>query len=213
LTRNHAKKVLSDSEIEEIAQNHVRATYPENCEILSRQRRAKPDGIYFGANVGTKDISQMLVGDGGFFVNRESGEIWQFGSGQIFHEGLAYWLKFYAEGWRLGLYQLTLQRVMKPRRFANLIMKHRVEYLVREVECNTVWHRWTPYNEETVLRRIESLPCTFVVGPKELRKMIPQLQTAGIATFEYSFAGSHRDYDTHPENNTPDQLGPQYEWA
>lgn len=205
--------MLSDREIEAIAQNHVRTTYPENCEILYREGRTNPDGIYFGANVRTEDWSQKLVGDGGFFVTRESGEIWQFGSGQMVHEGLDYWLQFYAEGWRLGLYRLTLHKVMQAERLARLAVEEHLTYLIREVECNTVWHRWAKYDEDIVLRRIKTLPCTFIVSALELRKMMPKLRSEEIAVFEYSFAGGIKDYDSHPENNTQDQLGPQHEWA
>ena len=40
--------MLSDDENETIAQKHVRKNYPD-CEILHRERRLEPDGIYFVA--------------------------------------------------------------------------------------------------------------------------------------------------------------------
>ncbi len=43
--------MLSDDEIEAITQEHVRKNYPADCEILRRERRLEPDGIYFVANV------------------------------------------------------------------------------------------------------------------------------------------------------------------
>jgi hypothetical protein len=40
----------------------------------------------------------MYIGDGGFFVTRQTGEIWKFGSGQVSpQEGLDYWLKWYSK--------------------------------------------------------------------------------------------------------------------
>ncbi len=92
--------MLTDEEIESIARAHVRKAYRPDCEILHREKRSAPDGVYFVANRRTDDPSEIYLGIGGFFVSRETGEIWQFGSGQIFREGLDYWLKRYAEGWR-----------------------------------------------------------------------------------------------------------------
>jgi hypothetical protein len=60
--------MLSDDEIESIAQEHVRKNYPADCEILYRERRLEPDGIYFVAN--RRDPHDFYVGSGGFFVAR-----------------------------------------------------------------------------------------------------------------------------------------------
>jgi hypothetical protein len=111
-------KMLSDDEIEIIAQERVRKNYPADCEILHRERRLEPDGIYFVASVANQRDLHFYVGPGGFFVARVSGEIWEFGSGQIVHEGLDYRLKWYAEGWRPGKYRLIVRKLKSPRRLA-----------------------------------------------------------------------------------------------
>lgn len=203
--------VLNDEEIEAVARDHVSKTYPADCEILYREKRLKPGGTYFVANRRTDDPLEVYVGCGGFFVNRESGEIWEFGSGQIVHEGLDYWLQWYAEGWRPGMCRLTVRDVNHPHRFAQLLVEHHLSYRMRELEHNIVWSRVVEYDEALVLRRIDELPCTFMVTADQLRALIPVLQTEGGAVFDYSHVGAPRKYDWHPENNTTDQLGPQYE--
>lgn len=99
--------MLTDNEIEHIAETHVLKTYPSDCEILRREKRSQPEGVYFEANHPAHDPLEQYVGSGGFFVSRQTGEIWEFGSGQLFNEGLEYWLQFYAEGWRPGTYRFT----------------------------------------------------------------------------------------------------------
>jgi hypothetical protein len=90
--------MLTDEEIENIAQAHLRKSYPQDCEILSRVKRSEPDGVYFVANRQADSLLNMYIGDGGFFVTRQTGEIWKFGSGQVSpQEGLDYWLKWYSK--------------------------------------------------------------------------------------------------------------------
>ena len=146
-------------------------------------------------------------------MSRQTGEIWEFGSGQLFNEGLEFWLQFYAEGWRPGTYRLTIRNVMKPGRFARLLVDQHVSYLIREIECNTVWERTAVYDEDLILRRTRNLPCSFPVTAVHLRAIIPDLESEGIAIFEYAHVGNPKKYDWRPENNTEDQLGPQYDYA
>src|SRR5262245_21956897 len=137
-------EMLSDDAIETIAIEHVRKNYPADCEILRREKQLEPDGIYFVANRPNENI---YIGSGGFFVARASGEVWEFGSGQIFHEGLDYWLKWYAEGWRPGGYRLIVRKVKFPRRLAQLFVEHDLCYCMREVENGVVWIRQVKADE------------------------------------------------------------------
>jgi hypothetical protein len=203
--------MLTDEEIEVVAQDHLKKAYPADCEILHRQKRQEPDGIYFVATRPTDDFLESYIGDGGFFVARFSGEIWHFGSGQIFHEGLEYWLKWYAEGWRPGGYRLTVRETRDPLQFARLMVEHHVSYRVRELDHGVVWDRVAEYDEDLVLRRLTELPCTFLVAAEDLSAMFPTLKGGEIACFDYAPMETHRKYDWRPENNSPEQLGPQYE--
>ena len=200
--------MLSDDEIEAIAQEHVRKNYPADCEILNRERRLEPDGIYFGAN--RRDPHDFYVGGGGFFVARMSGEIWKFGSGQI--GDLDYWLKWYGEGWRPGKYRLIVRQLKFPRRLAHLLVEQGVSYYMREVESGIVWTREVAADEEAVLHRLKKLPCTLMVSADLLRAILPMVEAKGLANVEYSHIGEPQ-YDWRPENNTPEQLGPQWDWS
>ena len=197
--------MLTDDEIEALAGEHVKRTYPADCEILRTEKRSSPDGVYFVANRNTDGY----IGPGGFFVDRVSGEIWSFSSGQIWHEGLEYWLKWYAEGWRPGWYRLTVRDVTDPHRFAKVLVEHRVTYLVRELEHGVVWKTRVGYDEDTAFRRIETLPCTFVMSADQLRLILTALRK--VAGFDYGYIDIPRKYDWRPENNTPDLLGPQWD--
>jgi hypothetical protein len=201
--------VLTDDAIDAIAQEHVRNTYPPDCEILHREVRSDPDGIYFVANRRGDD---PYVGSGGFFVTRVSGEVWTFGSGQIAGEGLDYWLRWHSEGWRVGEYRLTVLEVKSPDSFARLLHQRRVGYRFREVVHGTVWTREVAAHEEEILDRLAALPCTFLVSADDLRAILPVLRRDGLARVEYRYVGTAPGYDWRPENNTPDQLGPQWDW-
>ena len=201
--------MLSDDEIEVIAQEHVRKNWPPDCEIIHRERRLEPDGIYFVAN---RRDGPFYRGSGGFFVARVSAELWEFGSGQIVHEGLDYWLKWYAEGWRPGYYRLIVRQLKSPRRLAHLLVEQGVSYYMREVENDTFWTHEVTADEEAVLNRLKKLPCTFMVSADFLRAILPLVEAKGLATVEYSYISEPAIYDWRPENNTPEQLGPQWDW-
>jgi len=205
--------MLSDDEIEAIAQEHVRKNFPAGCEILHRERRSEPDGIYFAADVANQRDLHFYIGSGGFFVARVSGEIWEFGSGQIVHEGLDYWLKWYAEGWRLGKYRLIIRKLKSPSQLAHLLVEQRVSYYMREVKNDIVWTHEVTADEEAVLHRLKKLPCTFMVSADLLRAILPLVEAKGLANVEYAYIGEPPKYDWRPENNTPEQLGPQWDWS
>lgn len=202
--------MLTDDEINALAQEHVRTTYPPDCEIIHAEKRSNPDGIYFSANVRTGDPLRGYVGFGGFFVNRASGEIWTFGSGQIRNEGLEYWLNWYGEGWRPGSYRLVVRSVSEPHRFAQLLVEHELTYLVRELADGVVWKTQVAYDKDTVVQRLARLPCTFVMSATQLRALLPTLPKY-IGRFDYTYIDDARKFDWRPENNTPDLLGPQWE--
>ena len=105
--------MLTDEEIYRIAQTYVKNNDPPDCEILSKEKINDPFGIYFTANKRTEDLLQIYVGDGGFFVDGVTGEVFSLGSGHLVKEGLDYWLQYYKEGYRIGLYRLIITKVIK----------------------------------------------------------------------------------------------------
>jgi len=196
--------MLTDAEIDVVAQNHVGQA--SDVEVLYCEKRSNPDGIYFIAN----RLVDRYIGSGGFFVDRVSGEVWNFNSGQLFGKGLDYWLNWYAEGWRPGNYRLIVHDVKDPVRFARLLVKHSTTYLVREMENGVVWRRPVPYDENTVLQRLKTLPCTFGLRAELMSEVLPAVRN-GLASVDYAHAGPMRKYSWRPEDNTAEQLGPQWE--
>jgi hypothetical protein len=200
------KEMLTDDEIDAIAKEHMRNTCAPDSEILHREVRSYPDGIYFIANRRGPD---RYIGSGGFFVTRSSGEVWAFGSGQISNEGLDYWLKWQAQGWRIGTYRLTVLEAPESRMLAQLLHQCGVGYQLRELAQGAVCTRRVAADLEEILDRLATLPCTFLVSADDLRAILPYLRRWDIAQVEYSYIGATPQYDWRPENNTPDMLGRQ----
>lgn len=205
--------MLTDAEIDRIAQAFVADSYPPGCEVLHREPFLIPDGIYFQANRPGDDVHELYLGYGGFFVARSNGEVWSVGSGQIVHEGLQYWLNWYAEGWRPGNYRLVVRSVAKATRLAELIVLSHATYLMREVTSGVVWERHVPYTSALVLDRLHTLPCAFILGADQVRFIVKSLGSPPIADVVYEHVGPFPSRDWHPENNDLEQLGPQYEIA
>jgi hypothetical protein len=192
--------MLTDAELDAIALKHIKERYSKSCEFGTRIPYSKPDGIYYVAR-------ESPVLSGGFFVRRKNGEIRSLGI-EVLHRGVQYWLDFYEEGWRLGLIRLVVQDVSHDVQFAELLVEKQIIYTVLELEYDVVWSRRVPYDMETVLRRIKSLPCSFLIPSVTFREILPALES--VASFDYSYA-DHHGYDWHPEKYTPEQLGPQWD--
>jgi len=203
--------MLSDTEIEALAKQHLKETYPVDCEILSGRRLSNPDGIYFVANRRSENPHDLYIGDGGFFVSRKSGAIWKFGSGHIVRGGLEDWLRFYDEGWRDGLYRLVVRQVRRPVRLAELFVQSHLSYVVLKLKHGVVRSRSIRYDEKTILQRIQQLPCSFSIRGVELRALIPTLESERVAVVEYSYIENPPTHDWRPEKYTADMLGPQWE--
>lgn len=203
--------MLTNREIDDIAQSHIEAKYPQDCEILRREKHAAPDGIYFVANRRTDNPKDTYVGSGGFFILRSTGEIWEFGSGQIVYQGLEYWLQWYAEGWRPGIYRFRILNVTDPDRLADAIVQSGATYLFREIAHGAIWETRISYDIDLVQTRLKQLPCTFLLSVEEVRQILRVLDEFQIADVEYSHIGELPKQDWRPENNRPDQLGAQYE--
>ena len=206
--------MLTDDEIDAIAQEHVRTSCPPEYVILHRKVHSDPDGIYFHANR-RGGLFEQDLGPGGFFVLRSSGELFQFGSGQLAYEGLAYWVKYYsdlsAEGLQPGMYRLTVLEVKSVVEFARLLQKHGVGYEHREVAHGIVWSQQVTASLEEILERLATLPCTFIVWVDVVRTILLLIRKDEIARVEYSYVDHRRRPDWRPENNPPDKLGRQWD--
>jgi len=93
--------VLNDQEIHGLAEAHLRTRYGPHLPDVEPVRRlalvrqfelADPPGVYYTVRVLPKveqptsghPFDDLLLGDGGFFVDRSTGAIRCFGSGEVF---------------------------------------------------------------------------------------------------------------------------------
>jgi hypothetical protein len=182
--------MLTDEEIENIAQAHLRDTYPRNWKIVHREKCSDPDGIYFRAR--DRRTGQGYEGDGGYFVVRQSGAIWKLDSAEVVSGGLGYWLKFYAEGWHKGPYRLTIHHVSDPVRFAELCASSVSDIRVRSDEDGV---KVVKCSKQVVLQLLQKLPCSFDLFVIQLRKLIPELEAEALALFEYAYCGDETQND------------------
>jgi hypothetical protein len=82
--------MLTDQDLERIAQSHVRAMElhsaavgpPIQLQLLKLGDLDEPPGSYYGVQV-VQPSDGFLLGDGGFFVARKDGTLQEFGSGEL----------------------------------------------------------------------------------------------------------------------------------
>lgn len=199
--------MLTDEELDAVAEEFVRTAYPSGWTIRSRETRSDPEGIFFVAS----PDGGSYGGPGGFFVTRASGEVWAFGSSQTRGDRLDYWLKLYADGWRFGTYRVTVTAVEDPAAFAELLRDVRVSYRFREVDQGAVWIKTVVAQLGEILDRLATLPCTFLLPVQELVAILSILEERKMACVDHDYIGVLPSYDWRPENNTPDQLGRQWD--
>ena len=199
--------MLTDRQVETIARGVVTDEYPPGCEILSRIPYSDPPGTFFIANV-PGDVRDQYLCMGGFFVERQAGEVWRLGCQQTCSEGVEFWLKFFGEGWKIAPYRVTLRRVETATKVAELFVRYELSYTVLELAHGAVWQDEVPYSKRTVVRRLRDLPAVFHIQGQALRAMLPELQA--LATFDYSVVEESAEYSWRPEDYSEDSLGPQW---
>ena len=82
--------MLTDEEIEQLAQSHLRATERAmmsstasiRLELVKLCELDAPSGVYYGTQL-KEPVDGVLLGTGGFFVDRDRGRVQEFGSGEL----------------------------------------------------------------------------------------------------------------------------------
>jgi hypothetical protein len=75
--------MLSPDEAFQLAQEYALQKYPYGYRARVEAEISDPPGFYFGPEyVGDSCDDPILIGEGGFFVSRATGEVRHFGSGQ-----------------------------------------------------------------------------------------------------------------------------------
>jgi len=132
-----------------------------DCALVDAATMEKPYGWYFlgqsRAFLETGDSSKMLLGSGGFIVEREAGRVFEFGSAYPRER----WIANYERGFKYECYDLTIIAVSDLERAIGLLQRLDMVYVIPEEENGTVWRIPRRYTQEQVRERLGRLPCTF----------------------------------------------------
>jgi hypothetical protein len=134
---------------------------PSDCEILPDSIIEKPYGWYFYHQskeyIETGNIKKMLVGSGGFVVEKESGEVVKFGSAysleknfQVYERGL------------IGRKDLIILKVREINESVRLLNRLQMTYIEPEIAHGVEWKIPKLYNEKQIKEAISKLPFAFV---------------------------------------------------
>ena len=133
---------------------------PSDCDILPDSIIEKPYGWYFNFQskeyIKTGNIRAILVGGGGFVVEKESGKIFYFGSAFSVEENF----KIYERG-LIGRKDLIILKVRELNESVRLLNRLQMTYVIPEFEHGVVWKIPKPYNEKQIKEAITKLPFTF----------------------------------------------------
>lgn len=136
----------------DIAIQRAEAFIPDDCGLLETATQELPEGWYFiyqSKKYLDGDDSAMLIGSGGFIVERDAGQIVEFGSPYQLDVNL----KAYRAGLLNGAVDLTLVKFRDPRATAAALGNIGIFYMTPEYESGEVWRIGKRYS----IRQIESL--------------------------------------------------------
>ncbi len=131
------------------------------CGLIEEETFEKPYGWYFHdqskAYLETGNEEHLLVGSGGFLVERENGRVVQFGSGRPAEQ----WLAYYEKGFKYKSYDLAIVSVRNLVRTIYFLTRLRMTYVVPELAHGTVWKIPKEFNALQLGAAIARPPHTF----------------------------------------------------
>jgi hypothetical protein len=149
--------MISFDEAKQIA---IRKIGPD-CVLSENETIEKPYGWYFcfqsKAYLQSGQFQDMLVGSGGFIVEREDGYIFEFGSAYPPEYNLA----AYEAGFRYETYDLTILSVTDRKQTVWLLFQLNMSYVVVETEYGIDWKVPKQYTEAQIKAALATTPCTF----------------------------------------------------
>lgn len=170
---------------------------------------AEPDGITFSFRT---EGDEIRIGDGPFFIDRRFGEISCLGSNPMLCRAILKKLNaIYSQGLRSGYYRFSIIHVVRQDELASVVADSRAEYCNLELAAQTVWPNWKQYDESTVMQRLESLPCSFLIDAYGMSQILPELQALRDCSFDFTNIGERPSFDWRPESYERDEFGPR--WA
>ncbi len=132
-----------------------------DCGLVETATIEKPYGWYFLAQsrgyLQTGDIGQMLVGSGGFIVERSDGRVFVFGSAYPAQQ----WIANYERGFKYNRYDLSIVTVTNMPRTIELLGRLDMRYVIPEEENGTVWVIPQRYTLDHLRAILGQLPFVF----------------------------------------------------
>ena len=148
--------MISFEEAEKIALGYINS----DCVLLKESIVEKPYGWYFHSQskkyVETKNISDLLVGSGGFIVEKESGKVIEFGSAFSLEVNF----KIYEKG-LIGRNDLVVLKVRDINETVRLLNRLRISYVEAKFDQGLEWKIPKIYNEKQLRTAISKQPCVF----------------------------------------------------
>jgi len=149
--------MISFEEAKKIALNNISS----DCGILPDSIIEKSYGWHFNFQskkfIETGNISDMLIGSGGFIVEKDSEIVIQFGSAYSLEKNFEIYEKSFS---RKNL-DLVITKVFDLSESVRLLNRLSMTYLETEVRDGIEWKIPKIYNEKQLKNAILSLPCTF----------------------------------------------------
>ncbi|WP_164019322.1 YrhB domain-containing protein [Pyxidicoccus trucidator] len=140
-----------------IALAHLRP----DCGLIESMTRELPFGWYFLAQpkqyLETGNPLHLLMGNGGFVVDRETGRVHEFGSAFPLERNL----RMYAKGFRYQVYDLTITLVHDLKTTVRLLHGLGMSYVEPEEAYGVVWRVPQRYTESQLEQFLQHLPHTF----------------------------------------------------
>jgi hypothetical protein len=132
-----------------------------DCALVESATVEKPYGWYFFGQsrtyLETGDFKQMLVGSGGFIVERADGRVFEFGSAYSTEQ----WIANYERGFKYHSYDLTISAVFEPDTAVRLLERLDMTYVIPENDDGTVWVIPRRFTREQLRQQLGLLPCAF----------------------------------------------------
>lgn len=132
-----------------------------DCALIESATIEKPYGWYFlgqsRAYLETGDMAHMLVGSGGFVVERANGRVFEFGSAYPLEQ----WIANYERGFKYDRYDLHIVAVSSMSVSIDLLLRLDMRFVVPENVNGAVWRIPRSYTREQLRTALSQLPCTF----------------------------------------------------
>ncbi|MBD2233098.1 YrhB domain-containing protein [Phormidium tenue] len=149
--------MITFEEAKQIALNKIGS----DCALFEDATIEKPYGWYFyyqsKAYFASGDWDDGLIGNNGFFVEREDGRVLEFGSGY----GLERDFAAYEAGFKSHFHDLTIISVSDKKQTIRLLHKLDMIYVIPEYAHGAVWKIPQKFTKSQIRSLMSSFPRTF----------------------------------------------------